>query len=647
MTENKKKKDLTLSLSKPAGKRDNVSLSYLLTCGLIFLLYYAKSVYFYVCIKIGLFSPVFAAASVCFIIVIFTMVSLINKRAGIIVLFTLYFLLSILMFVDVLYFSHFNKLPSVILLQLVSLLSDVDSSVVNLITLDRMIMIIDIPLWIIYAVFRKQNGESRLFPSIQKFTEKLRARKISFKAFFRVLTGLIIICIIAISSALMREDFTYEYFQNEILMYHIFDINYVYFHENEYRNVNPADYLYVYSAEEKDSDYYGIAQGRNLIVIQVEAMQEFVIDREYNGQAITPFLNSLLKEDTVFFDNYYYLIGGGNTADAEFAVNNSLYAPDSEAAYIKYQDNDFYGLPYILKDNGYTGAYAFHGYNGDFWNRRSAYVKQGFDSYTAGEDFEQTDIIGSMMRLSDYEFFSQSVEIMETYEQPFYSFMITLTSHHPYDNIPAKYSMLELEERHKEELFGNYLQSMRYVDWALEQLFAMLKESGLYENSVIVIYGDHFGLPNYDWYSKYYMTEFLGHQYYENDVFKVPLIINIPGADVNERISTTGSHIDVLPTLLHLFGIENRKSVMFGHNLFTAKTGIVYQQAHMSRGSFISDDVIYSIAQNGIPLNNKTYDKKTGNIVSSIPYRETESTAANTILDCMEILDNNAVIVNK
>ncbi len=145
-----------------------------------------------------------------------------------------------------------------------------------------------------------------------------------------------------------------------------------------------------------------------------------------------PNLNAMIANDTIYFNNYSYQIGGGNTSDAEFAVNNSLFAPESEAAYVKYENNDFYGLPFLLKNSGYTRAHAFHGYEGSFWNRRKAYVKQGFDDFTALEDFEQTDMFP--MGLSDKETFRQSLEKIKTYEEPFYSFMITVSSHLPLRN---------------------------------------------------------------------------------------------------------------------------------------------------------------------------------------------------------------------
>ena len=632
MTETVKEKSLM-----PTSEKAGVSLSYVIMCAILFTLFFAKSVYFYVCIKIGLFSPIFAATSGCVFFLIYTVVFLIRKRAATVTAFTLYTLLSILMCIDVVYFSYINRLPSVLALKVMTLLTDVDTSVLDLVTLDKMIFLLDLPLWIIWVNMRSSVMRGAKW-------EALKQKTVRRKSFLSVLAIILAVCLAAMGSSLLREDFTYEYFGNEILVYHLYDAYHSWFvPKDKALTVDPLDYMYQYSEEDKLSPYYELAKGRNLIVIQVEAMQEFVLNQEYNGQTITPNLNRLLEKDTIFFENYYYLIGGGNTSDAEFAVNNSLFAPDTEAAYIKYEKNKFHGLPWLLKDNGYTGAHAFHGYIAEFWNRDKAYVNQGFDTYTSSVDFTPKDgILG--MGISDYEFFMQSVDIMKTYEQPFYSFMITLSSHYPFD-LPEELHQIEIAEEHSTQpLFGNYLQSMAYVDWAFEQLFAALKEADLYDNSVIVIYGDHFGIPHYDWYAKRYMTELLGREYYEDDVFRVPLIIHIPGSGVTETISTTGGHIDVTPTLLHLFGIENHKSVMFGQNLFTAENGIIYQQTHLARGSFISDTILYAMAQNGIEINNKAYNKSTHALTPSAPYRQTSQKAKSTIEACISILESDEVV---
>ncbi len=137
----------------------------------------------------------------------------------------------------------------------------------------------------------------------------------------------------------------------------------------------------------EEGKYTGIGKGKNLIVIQVEALQNFVINHYYHGQEITPNLNKLIREQgSLYFDRYYQLIGrGGNTSDAEFVSNNSLYPSMDEPTYSQYEGNTFYGLPWVLRENGYT-VWAFHGYEKEFWNRERAYVNQGFQRFISEED---------------------------------------------------------------------------------------------------------------------------------------------------------------------------------------------------------------------------------------------------------------------
>ncbi|MFQ9799748.1 MAG: sulfatase-like hydrolase/transferase [Clostridia bacterium] len=114
-----------------------------------------------------------------------------------------------------------------------------------------------------------------------------------------------------------------------------------------------------------------MAKGRNLIVVQLESFQNFLIGASYEGQVITPNLNRLLQEDTLYFDHYYQQIGKGSTSDAEFASQNSFLPVMYGQSYTRFMDNAFYGLPWIMRENGYS-ATAFHGYVGEFWNRDEA-----------------------------------------------------------------------------------------------------------------------------------------------------------------------------------------------------------------------------------------------------------------------------------
>ena len=125
--------------------------------------------------------------------------------------------------------------------------------------------------------------------------------------------------------------------------------------------------------------YFGIGKNRNLIVIQVESLQNFVVNKKYGDTEITPNLNYLINNDSFYFPNYYQQLGLGNTSDAEFITNNSIYPTTEGQAYSLYQNNEFYGLPWQLKEIGYK-TLAMHGHDKSFWNRDKAYSAQGFDT---------------------------------------------------------------------------------------------------------------------------------------------------------------------------------------------------------------------------------------------------------------------------
>lgn len=547
----------------------------------------------------------------------------------------LYGLLSAFMLIDSVYCAYTGKLPSAVMLQYFGQLEDVSDAIYANVTFARLLYAIDVPLWIVYAVhFRR-----RWFGDVE-----LRHRNFPKNVILSTVTAVgLAVCV----GYCLFTPFVPSYFQSEILTYHVTDFLSQILPDNGMSASVP-----VWSERESDGNdaeedpYYGIAQGRNVITIQVEALQNFVLNLEYNGQVITPNLNALLTQDTVYFDNYYYQIGGGNTADAEFAVNNSLYAPENEAAYSKYADNDFYSMATLLKDNGWTSATAFHGYINTFWNRNNAYPGQGFDAYLSGSDYyaEPDEIAG--MGVSDGEFFVRAVDYLKEQDGPFYAFMVTLTSHYAFE-LPAQYNMLTLKDEHVGTLFGNYLQAVHYFDHAVGMLIEALKAADLYDNTILTFYGDHFGLPVYDWQSKMYVEELIGTEYTYESHFNVPLIIHIPDSGVTETRSVAGGHVDVMPTLLHLLGLQNEKGIMFGSSLLRIEKNVVCQQQHLGRGSFISDEVFYQFPLSGIALNAKANAIDTWEELDPSDYIDMSDAAREEIEQCMYLLDNNLVLMER
>ncbi len=608
--------------------RADFSLSNAVFAAVTTLLLFLKSYSFYSDIRLAEFPIAFSFATVGIHLLLLSVLMLLMPKRGKTLMMIIYTVLSVFMAIDAVYFSYVSKMPSAALLKSLFQLAGVTDTIEGLMTVRHVMLIADLPLWFIWCInrrfiLRKSESIAKLFskPLKKRYYAAASFLLSAFCAFF----------------VIFFPNFEPKYMMNELFCYHTHDFYVTLTTSNDENTIDKSKYA---SPDYSSSEYYGLAEGRNVFVIQVEAMQNFVIGAHYEGQEITPTLNSLIANDSIYFENYYYQIGGGNTSDAEFHVNNSLFAPESSAAYVEYPDNDYYGLPYILKDNGYSGAYAFHNYTNTFWNRENAYVNQGFDDFISLEDLEQTDMFP--MGLSDKEMFRQSLEMLKTYEEPFYAFYVTVSSHHPYA-LPLKDRGIVLNEEDEGTLFGLYIQAMNYVDSAIAEFIEGLKEIGLYENSVFVIYGDHYALSNTDSKVTTRFEEMLGRNYTLYDVFNVPLIINIPCLGYSETKSVAGGHIDTLPTLLCLMGIHNDKAVMFGQNLLEAESGIVCEQTHLGAGSFISDEVLFSRPHNNIKSNYDAYEKGTMIQLDPDLFMSESDRILELLNDCAALLAENDI----
>ena len=271
-----------------------------------------------------------------------------------------YIAVSILLFVDSTYFSQFGTLTSVSILQQITQISSVGPSIKKLLNPKKVALIIDIIIisitYILFSIIWSPRG---LRPVI-----RLPLYGVSTLGSLRPLTiGIILIVILYYYK---KEGQLISIKNQEFFIYHITDIRDCLFEDEKVRaseifNQSDIDQLRN-RINFKKGKFTGIGQGKNLIVLQVEALQNFAIDFKYNGQELTPNLNKFIKDkSTIYYDNYYQSVGKANTADAEFASNNSLYPSLRGPTYMEYGKNTYYGLPWLLRDNGYT-AWAFHGF---------------------------------------------------------------------------------------------------------------------------------------------------------------------------------------------------------------------------------------------------------------------------------------------
>ncbi|WP_397387049.1 LTA synthase family protein [Paenibacillus sp. ClWae2A] len=337
----------------------------------------------------------------------------------------------------------------------------------------------------------------------------------------------------------------------------------------------------------------GAANGRNVIILQLESFQNFLIGLEVDGQEITPNLNQLARQ-SLYFPNFYQQVGQGNTSDAEFVVNTSFYTPPNGAATTVYADKALPSLPKLMSANGYQTA-TFHTNGVRFWNRDQLYKALGFDQYYDIDYFGTQDSIA--FSASDEVLYSKTLDKLESMQSsgdPFYAHIISMSAHHPY-TLPKNKVKLTLPERYKDTLPGDYLISQHYADQAVGQLIAGLKERGLWENSLFVLYGDHLGLPIYslDRDDKVLMKELYGREYISADMINIPLIISAPGVTPGVQLEQIGGQVDILPTIAGLTGVSLKDQLHFGQDLLREGGNLLPERYYLPSGSVLNDASLF------------------------------------------------------
>lgn len=355
-----------------------------------------------------------------------------------------------------------------------------------------------------------------------------------------------------------------------------------------------------------NADYFGVAKGKNVIVLHLESFQQFLIDFKVDGQEVTPFLNQLYhSQDTLGFENFFHQVGQGKTSDAENMLENSLFGlPQGSAFTTLGSDNTFQGAPAILNQTqNYTTA-VFHGNNGSFWNRNNVYKNLGYQ-YFFDSSYYNTDPNNVLQYgLKDKIFFGESIKYLEQLQQPFYTKFITVTNHFPYP-LPDEDSSFPTLDTNNSAV-NNYFATAHYLDQSLKEFFDYLKATGVYQNSLFVLYGDHYGLSNVD---NKALAPVLGKDSQDWTDFdsaqlqRVPYMLHMPGLKGGIQ-KQYGGEIDALPTLLHLLGINSKKYIQFGSDLLSQD----HQQVVAFRNhNFVTPD--YTV------LGDDKYDNKTGELI--------------------------------
>ncbi|WP_017472574.1 LTA synthase family protein [Amphibacillus jilinensis] len=531
---------------------------------------------------------------------------------------------TLILYFNILFYRSFGDFVTIPILFQGSNAADLGSSVLALAEMIDFLVFIDLAL-IWYLTTRKALDLTVQFPKKKKLL--ILSMSIAF------LLGNYILAEIE-RPQLLQRGFDREYLVKNIGLFnfHIYDVvqqsrsqaQRVFADGNELSDI--LTHVDNYTTDNEITDMFGIAEDKNVIFITLESLQTFVINNTLHGEEVTPFLNSLIDE-SYYFENFYHQTEQGKTADSEFIMENSLYPLPSGAAYFTHSNNAYNSTPQILAENGYKSA-VFHANNGSFWNRNSMYDNLGIDQFYDIDAYEVNDENSVGWGLKDKEFFEQSMKYLTSLPEPYYARFITLTNHHPFDLDEEDATIDQFDSNSR--TLNQYFQTARYMDESIEEFFDHLKESGVYDDSIIVMMGDHYGIS--DFHNRAMATyldqdEINGYDHVQ--LQRVPFYIHIPGQE-GEVISDIAGQVDVKPTLMHLLGVDDSTDISFGTNLFGPKRK---EFVALRDGSFITDDYVYT---SGVCYDRETGEELGVEMTSRVNSEDTEGTACTPLIEEVE-----------
>ncbi len=485
--------------------------------------------------------------------------------------------LSVLAGIDVVYLRCYNVLPSVLMLPLLGTQTGkqtVANILPTLFTWWDVLLVADLLVWMVLFALCVRRGWLQPLPPRRPRTVAVTA---GVCAVVLVLVPLLHAC--GTAKGLFRRLYVTadtvagaQYFS--FAGFHVADI--VQTASGAATHAQPtktdeqqlADYRAFQAADTGVGPLAGAFAGQNLLVIQVESLESFVLGGTINGVEVTPTLNRLCAGGYVF-PNLYEQVKSGNSSDADFLLMTSLLPPNKSFVFGSYTHNTYRALPRILRDNGGYASYYFHGATNAIWDYKTM-LSGAFGFDRVDMDYVQDEQLNGY--LSDESFFAQTLEKLQAQplSKPFYAHLVTCTSHIPCD-VPADFDGLLLGDELAANPLGDYLQAIHYTDRQIGTFLEQATALGLLDNTVVAVVGDHGGVHKYypHWVSN--LSDAAREDWFltDDEDYTLPLIVYHPFIESPAVYQTVGGQMDVLPTLLGLLGVEDAaaRRVMFGRDL--------------------------------------------------------------------------------
>ncbi|MEG2460078.1 MAG: LTA synthase family protein [Clostridia bacterium] len=605
-----------------------------------------KMVLFYLCVNIfpDYVTPYITVTVVA--LLLSPMLYFKNKKTKIGIGLGITLLINILLVSNVIYFEYSNNFLSLFQISNAKYGKEIMNSLDSLIKIEQVFFFIDYIMYAVYyifyalyknkyckkifkiitkaktfkeiianikKIFRKKTNVNKAKNISEKKENKLKNKKERQKKrgkYTKSPKGILCISLIGISGVIVslttpEELLKVKFWSKPTLIAQSTIFGYHYFDAISFFSKNKADYNDIDEIEEANTqinelvkkntevskyiEVKNIAKDKNVILLQLEAIQNFIINKSIDGTEITPNLNKFFAEN-VHFTNMHAQ-GLGSTADSEHTVLNSLYPLENGSVYQFYAANRWYNILNEPKKSGYYTSFM-HANNRGFWNRYNVYSKSvGVDVFEEKEQFEPLEELANHW-LSDEKFYIKATDKLLSYKQPFLTNMVAVSSHYPFDitGIENENEKVKVNPgKYTGTLFGNYLRAANYADYAFGKFIEELKAKNLYDDTVIIVYGDHYAMNLEDPEMIDYMQS-IGQPFnkieLKHNQTNVACGIKVPGIS-NMQIDNPVGKTDIKPTLFNMIGVEDKFSL--GKDLF-AKTDYTY----ISNYSIITSKYMYS-----------------------------------------------------
>ena len=365
-----------------------------------------------------------------------------------------------------------------------------------------------------------------------------------------------------------------------------------------------------------------ILNGNNLI-------KGYLFNKMFRKIKIKKFFNENIKVDNMIIQSY------STTADSEHSAMSSLYPLENGMAFAQYSGNKYNDIFDLYKKSNYYTVYM-HGNEGSFWNRKNVYSTLQIDDLNFIDSFDpNSELINDWV--SDESLYEQATAKLKQVEKPFFSSIVASSSHTGFDlpGLANKYDKVSIDVgKYKDTYFGNYLESLNYADYAFGKFIENLKNEGLYDDTVIFIFGDHYGMQMYNEEMLNFIKE-SDHEFnnVETEINYANVVcgIKIPGVEHME-IKKTVSKLDIKPTLSYISSLKDEVSL--GTNIFGTK-----DFACLNNGIVVSDDYYY---------NGEWYDRKNGEEINIEDLDDKKKNQLNYYKNKMdeELTISNSIVLN-